>query len=163
MAAHGIDEAVLLTSFHQSPLPTALLLRLAGVTRISGASVDAAGGLLDTRLIPGETLPEELPEPVRALRIAEAAGFALPAGDDGRLAVALPGDAEPAEPGPYVVVHPGAAVPARAYPAAGHARGRRTSRRSRAPRARHRRPCRVGADCGGRRHRRASTSAAAST
>jgi ADP-heptose:LPS heptosyltransferase len=122
VAAHGIDEAVLLTSFHQSPLPTALLLRLAGVTRIHGASVDAAGGLLDTRLIPGETLPEELPEPVRALRIAEAAGFALPAGDDGRLAVELPGDAAPAEAGPYVVVHPGAAVPARAYPAAGHAR-----------------------------------------
>ena len=35
-----IGEAVVLTSFHQSPLPTALALRLAGVGRISGASVD---------------------------------------------------------------------------------------------------------------------------
>ncbi|HEY0374255.1 MAG TPA: glycosyltransferase family 9 protein [Amnibacterium sp.] len=122
VAAGGIEEAVVLTSFHQSPLPLALLLRLAGVRRITGASVDAAGGLLDTRLIPGETLPEALPEPVRALRIAEAAGFALPDGDDGRLAVALPPEATAAEPAPYVVVHPGAAVPARAYPAEAHAR-----------------------------------------
>lgn len=122
VSAHGVEEAVILTSFHQSPLPLALLLRLAGVARISGASVDAAGGLLDVRLLPGETLPEDLPEPVRALRIAEAAGFALPADDDGRLAVDLPADARAAADGPYVVVHPGAAVPARAYPAAGHAR-----------------------------------------
>jgi len=122
VARHGVERAVLLTSFHQSPLPLALLLRLAGVGRIDGASVDAAGGLLDTRLIPGETLPEELPEPVRALRIAEAAGFPLPDHDDGRLAVALAEDARPAEDGPYVVVHPGAAVPARAYPADRHAR-----------------------------------------
>jgi ADP-heptose:LPS heptosyltransferase len=114
----GIDEAVVLTSFHQSPLPLAMLLRIAGVGRITGASVDAAGGLLDVRLIPGEDLSEDLPEPVRALRIAAAAGFALPAGDDGRLAVDLP-DERPAAAGDgrYVVVHPGAAVPARAYPA----------------------------------------------
>ena len=46
-----------------------------GVTRITGASVDAAGGLLDVRLIPGEDLPEDLPEPLRALRIAAAAGL----------------------------------------------------------------------------------------
>ena len=120
--AAGIEEAVILTSFHQSPLPTALLLRLAGVARITGASVDAAGGLLVVRLIPGETLPEDLPEPVRALRIAAAAGFTLPDGDDGRLAVTLPEDAGAPEQLPYVVVHPGAAVPARAYPAEGHAR-----------------------------------------
>nr|MBA3906144.1 glycosyltransferase family 9 protein [Pseudonocardiales bacterium] len=47
LSAIGVDEAVLLTSFHQSPLPTALLLRLAGIRRISGASVDYAGALLD--------------------------------------------------------------------------------------------------------------------
>lgn len=33
-----IEEAVILTSFHQSPLPLAMLLRLAGVRRITGAS-----------------------------------------------------------------------------------------------------------------------------
>ncbi|MUG03775.1 glycosyltransferase family 9 protein, partial [Bacillus tequilensis] len=36
--AAEVEEAVILTSFHQSPLPLALLLRLAGVTRITGAS-----------------------------------------------------------------------------------------------------------------------------
>jgi ADP-heptose:LPS heptosyltransferase len=110
VAETGVDEAVVLTSFHQSPLPLALLLRLAGVRRISGASVDV-------RLIPGESLPEDLPEPVRALRIAEAAGFPLPEDDDGRLAADLPPRPAATGAGPYVVVHPGAAVPARAYPA----------------------------------------------
>ncbi|MFJ4296957.1 glycosyltransferase family 9 protein [Curtobacterium sp. NPDC089689] len=116
------DEAVVLTSFHQSPLPLALLLRLAGVPRVSGASVDHPGSLLDVRLRPGEDLPEDLPEPERALRIARAAGFALPDDDAGRLAVRL--DAAPpasvAGLGRYVVVHPGASVPARAWPAEQH-------------------------------------------
>lgn len=117
VAETGVQEAVVLTSFHQSPLPLALLLRLAGVHRITGASVDTAGGLLDVRLIPGEDLPEELPEPLRALRIAAAAGFVLPEGDDTRLAAELPERPLAAGLDPYVVVHPGAAVPARAYPA----------------------------------------------
>jgi ADP-heptose:LPS heptosyltransferase len=118
------DEAVILTSFHQSPLPLALVLRLAGVARITGASVDYPGSLLDVRLRPGETLDEDQPEPERAVRIVEAAGFAPPPGDDGRLGV------EPDEPAraaaaallaetvgdaPFVVVHPGAAVPSRAW------------------------------------------------
>lgn len=116
------DEAVVLTSFHQSPLPLALLLRLAGVRRVSGASVDHPGSLLDVRLRPGEDLPEDLPEPERALRIAEAAGFALPDDDAGRLAVRLDADPPPAVSGlvRYVVVHPGASVPARAWPAEQH-------------------------------------------
>ncbi|MBA8990291.1 ADP-heptose:LPS heptosyltransferase [Curtobacterium pusillum] len=116
------DEAVVLTSFHQSPLPVALLLRLAGVPRITGASVDHPGSLLDVRLRPGEDLPEELPEPERALRIAEAAGFRLPQGDAGRLDVRLDADAPAAVAGldRYVVVHPGASVPARSWPESHH-------------------------------------------
>jgi ADP-heptose:LPS heptosyltransferase len=126
----AVDEALVLTSFHQSPLPTALLLRLAGVGRIGGASVDHPGALLDVRLRPGagpgDDLSEDLPEPDRALRIASAAGFTLPAGDDGRLAV-RPGPAppgaptSPAAPRSTVVLHPGAAVAARRWPA-GHFR-----------------------------------------
>ena len=104
------DEAVILTSDHQSPLPLALCLREAGVPLIAGASVDYAGSLLDVRLRPGEDFPEEVPEPVRALHIAAAAGFPLPAGDDGLLRIAEPG--EPLEPAD-VVVHPGGAAPAR--------------------------------------------------
>ncbi|MFC5234603.1 glycosyltransferase family 9 protein [Pseudonocardia zijingensis] len=120
----GVAEAVVLTSFHQSPLPTALVLRLAGVARISGASVDYPGSLLDVRLRPGEDLPEDIAEPQRALAVAAAAGYRLPPGDAGRLAVRAPDPppAEVADGGPYVVLHPGAAVQARRWPADHHAR-----------------------------------------
>ncbi|MBF4606977.1 glycosyltransferase family 9 protein [Curtobacterium sp. VKM Ac-1393] len=122
VAEEGPDEAVVLTSFHQSPLPLALLLRLAGVVRVTGASVDHPGSLLDVRLRPGEDLPEDVTESQRALRIAEAAGFRLPPGDDGRLVVRQDAVAPPAVAGldRYVVVHPGASVPARSWPAVRH-------------------------------------------
>jgi ADP-heptose:LPS heptosyltransferase len=114
----GFVEAVVLTSFHQSPLPLALVLRMAGVPRITGASVDYPGALLDVRLRPGETLDEDQPEPERMLAIADAAGYPLPPDDDGRLHVRLPSAARPRVAD--VVVHPGAAVDARRWPA-GHA------------------------------------------
>lgn len=122
LAEEAPDEAVVLTSFHQSPLPVALLLRLAGVPRVSGASVDHPGSLLDVRLRPGEDLPEDVPERERALRIVEAAGFRLPTDDVGRLGVRLDVDPPPqvAGLGRYVVVHPGASVPARAWPEQHH-------------------------------------------
>lgn len=118
------DEVIVLTSFHQSPLPIALLLKVAGVRNITGASVQASAGLLDTRLLPGDDFPEDIPEPQRNLRIVAAAGYSLPDGDDGALAV-LPILDPPAVlaslPAGYVVVHPGAQVPAREYPAEQHA------------------------------------------
>src|SRR3954465_1620681 len=110
--ALGPDLAVLSTSFHQSPLPLALLLRTAGVPRISAISVDYPGSLLDVR----HTVDDDLPEPERALSLARAAGFDLPPGDDGRLAVRRPLPPVAHDPR-YVVVHPGASVPARAWPA----------------------------------------------
>jgi len=119
-----IEEAVILTSFHQSPLPLAMLLRLADVQRITGASTDFAGSLLDVRLTPGEDFPEDQAETARALAIAQAAGFELPDRDDGRLRVTPTSDdlaRELSDDGPYVVVHPGAAAPARAWPAFHHA------------------------------------------
>ena len=109
----GVDRALVLTSYHQSPLPTALVLRLAGVGWVGAVSEDYPGSLLDLR----HRLPETgLHEAQRQLRLAEAAGFTLPDGDGGALRVrddlpdtqALTGEA------PYVVVHPGASVPARA-------------------------------------------------
>lgn len=122
VAGAGVEEAVILTSFHQSPLPLALVLRLAGVRRISGASTDYAGSLLDVRLKPGEDFPEDQPEAERALAIARAAGYSLPPGDDGRLRVREVPDASAlVGEGPYIVVHPGAAVPARAWPPLHHA------------------------------------------
>src|SRR5699024_9591042 len=68
-----MDEAVILTSFHQSPLPLALLLRLAGVKRISAISDDYPGSLLDLR----HRVEQAIPEADRALSLVEAAGFRL--------------------------------------------------------------------------------------
>jgi HAD superfamily hydrolase (TIGR01662 family) len=142
LAAAGADEAVVFTSFHQSALPLALLLRTAGVGRITAISDDYPGTLLDVR----HRVPVGLPEAERARSVAAAAGFALPPGDDGALRVrveadfalsvgdegalrvgaadfALPVGDEGAQRvraaergGDYVVVHPGASAEARACP-----------------------------------------------
>jgi ADP-heptose:LPS heptosyltransferase len=110
------DTALVLTSYHQSPLPTALLLRMAGVSWIAAVSVDYPGSLLDVRLRPGIEVDEDLPEPERALTVARAAGFALGPDDDGRLAVrALPKRPHLVGKDPYVVLHPGASAPSRAW------------------------------------------------
>ncbi|MEU5089912.1 glycosyltransferase family 9 protein [Streptomyces sp. NPDC021356] len=104
------DTALVLTSFHQSPLPTALLLRLAGVRHIAADSVDYPGSLLDVR---HRRLPHAH-EAEAALDLAGAAGF--PRTDDGRLRVLPPPPtAHLTGPRPYVVLHPGASVPARAW------------------------------------------------
>lgn len=110
-----IGEAVVLTSFHQSALPLALLLRTAGVRRIGAVSDDYPGSLLDLRLAD----PGDRPEAERALAVAAACGYPLPPGDDGRLLVRrpLPDTAELTGEGGYLVLHPGTSVPARAWPA----------------------------------------------
>ncbi|MBG0829974.1 glycosyltransferase family 9 protein [Planomonospora sp. ID67723] len=110
------EEALILTSFHQSPLPLALLLRLAGVPRISAISTDYPGSLLDLRRVVDEDA--DVPEAERMLGLARAAGFDLPPGDDGRLAVRhpLPQVRHLAGPPGYVAVHPGVSAPARAWP-----------------------------------------------
>ncbi|SCF28752.1 haloacid dehalogenase superfamily, subfamily IA, variant 3 with third motif having DD or ED [Micromonospora viridifaciens] len=123
LAAVSADEAVLFTSFHQSPLPLALLLRMAGVPRISAISDDYPGSLLDVR----HRVPVGVPEPERALSLAAAAGFALAPHDEPALrlrddltspAITSPAAGAPEHPaGDYVVVHPGSSVPARACPA----------------------------------------------
>jgi len=116
-----VDKALVLTSFHQSPLPTALLLRQAGVPWVGAISEDYPGSLLDLR----HRLSDDLPEPERAVSLARAAGFDLPDGDDGRLGLRRPlppvsSLLRGAERHPYAVVHPGTSVPARAWPAHRH-------------------------------------------
>ncbi|MFF8640931.1 glycosyltransferase family 9 protein [Streptomyces sp. NPDC015345] len=106
------DRALVLVSYHQSPLPAALLLKLAGVGWTAADSEDYPGTLLDLR---HQRLPHRH-EAVAALDLAEACGFALPPGDDGALRVEATPDTLPLTGGkPYVVLHPGAAVPARAW------------------------------------------------
>lgn len=108
------DRVFIFTSFHQSPLPLALLCRMAGAPWVGAISVDYPGSLLNLR----HQVPDGIPEPQRALSLARAAGCPLPAGDDGRLRVRgldpLPERlTAKIGPEPFVVFHPGAAVPAR--------------------------------------------------
>jgi ADP-heptose:LPS heptosyltransferase len=118
LAALEVDVAVVLTSFHQSPLPLALLLRMAGVPRIGAISVDYPGALLDVR----HRVDDDRHEVERALSLLHAMGFALPAGDDGALRVTAPPRIDAPFGGErYVVVHPGASVPARTWRADRHA------------------------------------------
>jgi ADP-heptose:LPS heptosyltransferase len=115
LAGRGIDQALILTSFHQSPLPLALLLRLAGVGVVAAVCEDYPGSLLDVR----HHVDPDVHEVERSLSLAATLGYRLPAGDDGRLAVRREVIATAAGPPPtttaYVVVHPGASVPARAW------------------------------------------------
>jgi ADP-heptose:LPS heptosyltransferase len=109
LAGMEIDCAVIFGSFHQSPLPTALLLRLAHVPWIGATSVDYPGSLLDLR----HRISDDVHEVERSLDLVRTAGFDLPPGDDDRLHVRR---SDPLGFGaPYVVVHPGASVPARAW------------------------------------------------
>ncbi len=112
VAARHVDRAVIFTSFHQSPLPMALLLRLAGVREIAAISEDYPGSLLDVR---HRGVSHDAHEVERALSLARAAGFALPPNDEGRLAMRIADRNPVASLGNYVVVHPGATVPARAW------------------------------------------------
>jgi ADP-heptose:LPS heptosyltransferase len=108
-----VDQALILTSYHQSPLPLALVLRMARVPNVAAVSVDYPGSLLDLR----HQVPDDIHEVERSLSLAGALGYRLPAGDDGRLRVRRRPEQAPAglPGGRYVVVHPGASVPARAW------------------------------------------------
>lgn len=101
------------TSFHQSPLPLALLCRMAEVPWIGAICDDYPGTLLDLR----HHVTPDVPEPLRALSLVCAGGCQLPDSDDGALRVRhreLPEQLEgELGGGGYVVFHPGAAVPAR--------------------------------------------------
>lgn len=107
------DEAIVFTSFHQSPLPAALLLRQAGLRRVSAVSIDYPGSLLDVR----HHVPDDIHEVERNLSLVRAAGYTStdPLGDELRLRDV--DRTSPIEP-PYVVVHPGASARARTWPAA---------------------------------------------
>ncbi|WP_257570887.1 glycosyltransferase family 9 protein [Streptomyces sp. NP160] len=119
------DEVVVFTSYHQSPLPMALIARLAGVPRVIAASDDYPGSLLDLRHKrpgnPDGTGGEH--EVVASLGLVAASGRRIP--DAPRTALRRPLPDVPAwlleragsaagGRGALVVVHPGASVPARA-------------------------------------------------
>ncbi|WP_137122287.1 glycosyltransferase family 9 protein [Segeticoccus rhizosphaerae] len=121
LSRESYDAAVIFTSFHQSPLPTAMVCRMAGIPHVVGTSDDYPGALLDVRhrrLAVGDDGGTHGGghEVEAGLRLAEAAGYALPPQDDGRLRLTPATHETSASAEPYVVVHPGASVPARAIP-----------------------------------------------
>jgi ADP-heptose:LPS heptosyltransferase len=113
LKAARIDRAVILGSFHQSPLPTALVLRLAGIGHVAATSVDYPGSLLDVR----HRISDDMHEVERSLDLVQALGYRLPTADDCALRILRPAAGRPtaAFAGDYVVVHPGASAPARAW------------------------------------------------
>jgi heptosyltransferase III len=112
----GYDRAAIFTSFHQSPLPMALLARMAGIAHVVGTSVDYPGSLLDVRLKRPDP-PGGGHEVEAALDVAVAAGAVRPR----RPRLAVRGPLPPVtgrvpaavRSAGYVVLHPGASVPAR--------------------------------------------------
>ncbi|MFF6772262.1 glycosyltransferase family 9 protein [Streptomyces sp. NPDC012637] len=119
LAARRFDRGVILVSYHQSPLPAALLLALAGVERVAADCEEYPGSLLDLRhrRLPGRHEAEA------ALDLVRAFGYRLPAGDDGSLAITpFPDSTRLTGPEPYVVLHPGAAVASRRWSAGRAAR-----------------------------------------
>jgi ADP-heptose:LPS heptosyltransferase len=105
-------EAIIFGSFHQSPLPLALLLRMAGVGHIAADCEDYPGSLLDVR----HRRSGELHEVERSLDLVSSLGYALPPSDDGRLRIRTEDPPHVELPdSPYVIVHPGASVPARTW------------------------------------------------
>jgi ADP-heptose:LPS heptosyltransferase len=116
LTSGAFDRAVIFTSFHQSPLPTALMLRMAGIPCIGAVSVDYPGSLLDVRHL----IDDDVHEVQRALSLAAAMGFELPRGDDGRLRLqSLP---PASRDGCYVVLHPGCTQTARTWSVEGFTR-----------------------------------------
>jgi ADP-heptose:LPS heptosyltransferase len=111
LARGRYGAAAILTSSHQSALPTAMMLRLAGIPRLAAVSHDYPGTLLDHR-IPGDP---ELHEVERALAVIRTLGFET--GDAERHRLRVDVDPVAVRPG-RVALHPGAAAPARTLSAA---------------------------------------------
>lgn len=109
LAAGAFDRMIVFGSFHQSPLPMALLGRLAGIPWIGAYCEDYPGSLLDLR---HRDPDEDVPEAERAMSLVRAAGYGH---GDSCLSVRrpLPDTTHITGRESYVVVHPGASVPAR--------------------------------------------------
>lgn len=114
LASLEVDEAVVLTSFHQDPLPLALLLKMAGVPVVAATCRDYPGSLLDIR----HHVSDDVHEVQRSLSLVARLGYRLPPGDDGQLRVLdvdWPKGLAPCPRAGFVAVHPGASVPARSW------------------------------------------------
>ncbi|HOG47073.1 MAG TPA: glycosyltransferase family 9 protein [Anaerolineae bacterium] len=114
------DGAIIWTSYHQSPLPAAMLAYLAGIPLRAGATDDGAGSLLTTR---HHWPPGLYHEVDRALSLVGALGYHT---RDAQLVLRVPAAVrravwrrlKAAGVDPLrllVVLHPGCSMPARTY------------------------------------------------
>jgi ADP-heptose:LPS heptosyltransferase len=124
LRAGRFDAAVVFTVYSQSPLPAALLCRLAGIPLALAHCRERAYGLLSDQV--PETEPHELTrhEVRRQLDLVATVG-ARPADERMRLDVPGPARARAAEllaaagvdaTRPWVALHPGSTAPSRRYP-----------------------------------------------
>ena len=104
------DGAIIFTSFHQSPLPSAYLCYLADIPLRVAASIDGAGSLLTTRHKHPDTIIHEVEHNLNLVRVL---GMDT---DERDLVLIVPDDAQRdiahllktyATHRPLVVVHPG--------------------------------------------------------
>ncbi len=117
----GYDGAIIFTSYHESPLPTAYLYYLAGIPLRHAASVDGPGSLLTSRHRHPDRLMHEVE---RGLDLVGGLGFRTEQTD--LVLRPRPGDLWAIEARleglgarrdrPLVVIHPGSTTPSRTYP-----------------------------------------------
>ena len=125
----AFDAAIVFTVHTQSPLPVALLLRLAGIPRVLAHCRENPYALVSD-WVPEPELGEATRHEVRRqLDLVARVGFAT---DDERLSFRVPPEAmrrlrdevlprlgiRPGDGTPWAVVHPGASAPSRRYPPA---------------------------------------------
>ena len=119
--AQHFDGAIIFTSYHQSPLPSAYLCYLADIPLRVAASVDGPGSLLTTRHKYPDTIIHEVEHNLDLVRVL---GMDT---DERDLVLTVPADAKRdiaqllkiyvgEARRLLVVVHPGCTMPARTYP-----------------------------------------------
>ncbi|WP_051361707.1 glycosyltransferase family 9 protein [Solimonas soli] len=124
LRAGRYDAAVIFTVFSQSPLPAAMLLRLAGIPTVAAHCRENPYRLISDRIVEPETGMPTRHEVQRQLDLVAALGagcrdprlsFRVDAGDRATVAALL--REHGIAPGtPWLLVHPGASATSRRYP-----------------------------------------------
>ncbi len=119
LKARHFDGAIIFTSYHQSPLPSAYLCYLADIPLRAATSVDGPGSLLTTRRKYPDTIIHEVEHNLNLVRVlgmdTDERDLVLRVPDDAQHEIAHLLDNH-ATHRPLVVVHPGCTMPARTYP-----------------------------------------------
>ncbi len=119
LKARHFDGAIIFTSYHQSPLPSAYLCYLADIPLRVATSVDGPGSLLTTRRKYPDAILHEVEHNLNLVRVlgmdTDERDLVLSVPDDVQRDIAHLLDTYQIHR-PLVVVHPGCTMPARTYP-----------------------------------------------